>query len=205
MPGAEGLAEPLRSRWSPVVFDVEHRLQPEEVTTLLHAAQWAPSHGNLQPWRFFVAERGGPAHRVLVPHLSRGNSAWVPRASVVFVVAVKTAAEPEDEKPTDAEVNLYSAGQAAAHLSLQAHATGLWARQFQGFDKDGLGRRLGVPPSWRLVAAVAVGVRGDLGEAAERDREREQRVRRRRELPEIAYGDRWGVAWDGLAADVSGE
>src|SRR3954447_11072444 len=89
MPGAEGLAEPLRSRWSPSVFDARHELATDDVATLLHAAQWAPSHGNLQPWRYFVGERGSAAHRTLVPHLSRGNSGWVPRASVVFLAATQ--------------------------------------------------------------------------------------------------------------------
>lgn len=199
MPGAEGLAEPLRSRWSPSVFDDRHVLPDEQVVALLHAAQWAPSHGNIQPWRFVVAERGSTAHATLLPHLSRGNAGWVPRASVVFLVAVKVAAEPDEEKPTDAEVNIYGAGQAAAHLTLQAHASGLWAHQFQGFDKSALAAALGVPAEWRLLAAVAVGVRGNPEDVPERDREREQRVRRRKPLSEIAYGDRWGTPWQGIA------
>uniref|UniRef100_UPI001601DDB2 nitroreductase family protein n=1 Tax=Nocardioides pelophilus TaxID=2172019 RepID=UPI001601DDB2 len=95
MPEAASLAEPLRSRWSPSVFDAEHRLTAEEITTLLHAAQWAPSSGNLQPWRFVVCERGDAAHRAMVPHLSRGNSGWVPRASVVFLTATQVAEAPD--------------------------------------------------------------------------------------------------------------
>lgn len=54
-----------------------------------------------------------------------------------------------------------------------------------------------MPPQWRLVAAVAVGVRGDPAEVPEREREREQRVRRRKDLAEIAYGGAWGVPWRG--------
>jgi nitroreductase len=199
MPGAEGLTGPLRSRWSPSVFDATHRLTADEVATLLHAAQWAPSHGNIQPWRFFVCERGSSPHRLLLPHLSRGNSGWVPRASVVFLVTVKTAAEEDDEKPTDPAVNLYGAGQAAAHLTVQAQAMGLWTHQFQGFDKAAVAERLGVPSYSSLVAGIAVGVRGDPAEVSERDRDREQRVRRRRPLEELAYGDAWGVPWEGLS------
>lgn len=200
MPGAEALAEPLRSRWSPSIFDAEHRLATADVVTLLHAAQWAPSSGNLQPWRFVVGERGSPAHRALVPHLSRGNSGWVPRASVVFLTATQVEDapdKPDDEKPVDASINTYCLGQAAAHLSLQAHAMGLWAHQFQAFDKAAVADALGVPPYWRIVAGIAVGVRGDPAEVPERDQEREHRVRRRKDLAEIAYGDAWGVPWDG--------
>lgn len=200
MPGAEGLAEPLRSRWSPSIFDADHRLTADEITTLLHAGQWAPSHGNLQPWRFLVCERGSTAHQSLVPHLSRGNSGWVPRASVVFLNATQVADAPDkadDEKPVDATIDIYCAGQAAAHLSLQAQAMGLWAHQFKGFDKDPVAAAFGVPPHWRIVAGIAVGVRGNPAEVPERDQEREQRVRRRKPLTEIAYGDAWGVPWPG--------
>ena len=200
MPGAEGLAEPLRSRWSPSIFDTEHRLPEADIITLLHAAQWAPSHGNLQPWRFLVCERGSTAHRALVPHLSRGNSGWVPRASVVVLVATQTEEDPDrgpDDKPNDALINIYAAGQAAAHLTVQAHAMGLFTHQFKGFERDEVGAELGVPPHWRIVAGIAVGVRGDPAEVPERDQEREQRVRRRKPLAEIAYGDAWGVPWPG--------
>lgn len=201
LPGAEGLAEPLRSRWSPSVFDAAHELTDGEITTLLHAAQWAPSHGNLQPWRYFVAERGSAPHRALVPHLSRGNSGWVPRASLVLLAATQVAEDPGrslDDKPLDPDIGLYCLGQATAHLTLQAQAMGLWAHQFQGFDKEAVSDELGCPPYWRVIAGIAVGVRGDPAEVSERDQQREQRVRRRRELPEIAYGDGWGVPWSGL-------
>jgi len=200
MPGAEGLAEPLRSRWSPSIFDAEHRLPAADITTLLHAAQWAPSHGNLQPWRFVVCERGDAAHQRLVPHLTRGNSGWVPRASVVFLAATQVAEEPDrapDEKPVEPAINIYAAGQAAAHLTLQAQAMELSAHQFKGFDTDAVAAELGVPPYWRFVAGIAVGVRGNPAEVSERDQQREHRVRARKSLAEIAYGDAWGVPWTG--------
>lgn len=198
MPGADALAEPLRSRWSPSVFDPRHRLSAAEITTLLHAAQWAPSHGNLQPWRLVVCERGDAAHEVVVRHLSRGNAGWVPRASVAFLVATQVAEDPDrgpDDKPNDVMTNVYGAGQAAAHLSLQAHAMGLWAHQFKGFDRDAVADELGCPSHWRIVAGIAVGVRGDPGEVSERDQEREHRPRVRKDLTEIAYGAPWGVPW----------
>jgi nitroreductase len=206
MPGAEALAEPLRSRWSPSVFDAEHRLSVAEITNLLHAAQWAPSHGNLQLWRYLVCERGDTAHRAMVPHLTRGNSGWVPRASVVLLAATQVAEAPDRKEDgsrqarppeVDPALNIYCLGQATAHLTLQAQAMGLWTHQFQGIDKDGVSDAFGLPPYWRVVAGVAVGVRGDPAEVSERDRQREERVRARKPLTEIAYGDAWGVPWDG--------
>ncbi len=194
------IAEPLRSRWSPSVFDAAHVLSDEETTRLLEAAQWAPSAGNRQPWRYLVAPRGSAAHDVVVRHLSRGNSGWVPRASLVLVsvaVVADEGAEPADD--TDVTIPAHDVGQATAHLTLQARAMGLHTHQFAGFDHDGVAAELGVPGWARVVAAVAVGVRGNPAEVSERDAERDHRVRARRPLEQTAFGGRWGEPWEGAA------
>lgn len=190
------IAEPLQSRWSPSIFDAEHTLSSEEITRLLEAAQWAPSAGNRQPWRYLVAVRGSATHDAFVPHLSRGNSGWVPRASVVLI-SVAMLAE-EGEEPGDVTYPAHDVGQATAHLTLQARAMGLHAHQFAGFDHDAVAEALGVPPHAKVIAAVAVGVRGNPAEVSERDAEREHKERNRRPLTETAF-TRWGEAWAGLA------
>jgi nitroreductase len=202
MPGAEAgaqdaLAEPMRSRRSPSVFDDTHLLDRDQVVLLLTAARWAPSCGNAQPAHFLVAERGSPGHAVLVRHLSRGNSRWVPRASLVLVVGAQVAPDEQGEggyKPRHAD---YDTGQAAAHLTLQARAMGLEAHQFAGFDQAAVSAELGVPAHIRLLAGIAVGVRGDPADVPERDAERDRRVRRREPLSARAHGDRWGTPWPG--------
>ena len=189
------LAEPMRSRWSPSIFDDTHVLSRDELWVLLYAAQWAPSCGNAQPAAFVVAERGSPGHAVLVRHLSRGNSGWVPRASAVLVVAAQVAPDEDGEggyKPFHAG---YDTGQAAAHVSVQALAMGLQVHQFAGFDKDAVAAELGVPDHVTLMAGIAVGVPGDPAEVPEAERDREAKPRRRRPLAKTAYGERWGVPW----------
>lgn len=195
MPSAESLAEPMRSRWSPNIFDAEHELSREQIETLLHAAQWAPSYGNTQPWAFVVAERGSASHGVLSRHLSRGNSGWVPRASVVFVTATQVGPDETGNELKGAFYACYDLGQAAAHLTLQARAMGLHAHQFGGFDREAVARDLGVPAHFRVMSGIAVGVRGEPVEVPERDRDRERRERRRRPLADFAYGDSWGHPW----------
>ncbi|WP_340537812.1 nitroreductase family protein [Nocardioides sp. GXZ039] len=185
MPGAERLAEPLRSRWSPSIFDPAHDLSAEEIRTLLEAARWAPSLGNSQPWRFVVAPRGSAAHAAFVPHLSRGNSGWVPRASLVLVAGCEVV---EVKSPDYAR---YDLGQAAAHVTLQARAMGLHAHQFAGFDHEAAAVALGVPDHVRLMSGIAVGARGPADDVPERDREREQRPRERRPLAELTDPARW--------------
>ncbi len=201
------LAEPMRSRRSTRVFDDQHELAAAELDLLLRAAQWAPSWGNLQPWAMVVARRGSRAHQALVPRLSRGNSAWVPRASVVIITAAQVAYHPdvdlEDAHARGAfkgeHVACYDLGQAAAHLTLQAVAMELHAHQFAGFDTEGVAQDLGVPPWFRVLSGIAVGRYGDPAEVPERDREREQRPRVRRSLAELVHLGEWGDHWREVA------
>lgn len=194
-PTAVHLAEPLRSRWSASVYDDVHRLAQHEIETLLRAAQWAPSAGNSQPWVFFVCEPGTPVHSLLVSHLSRGNSGWVPRASVVFLTAAHVRSGEEEDAPKVSDYSVYDVGQAAAHLTLQARAMGLHAHQFAGFDHDGLAEALGVPVTHQLLTGIAVGLPGDPAEVDERTAARDHRDRVRRDLSEWAFGGAFGQAW----------
>jgi nitroreductase len=199
-PGQELLAEPMRSRRSISVFEDTHVLAPDEIRLLLTAARWAPSNGNAQPAHFVVAERGSPSHQVLTRHLTRGNSTWVPRASVVLIAGAQFAPDERGEGGYKPEYAEYDLGQAAAHLTLQACAMGLHVHQFAGFDKQAVAAELGVPAYVRLLSGIAVGVPGNPDDVSERDREREHKVRRRRPLAAMAYGDRWGKPWTGADA-----
>lgn len=194
-PGAEVLAEPMRSRWSPTIFDPDHRLRAEQIATLLEAARWAPSWGNTQPWRFLVAERETATRTLLHEHLSRGNSRWVPRASVVFLGCAQVAPDEHGEGPDDPTYALHDLGQAAAHLTLQASAMGLAAHQFAGFEREAVAAALRVPSHVRLVAGIAVGVPGDLALADDRERAKHLRERVRRPVGAFAFAGRWGESW----------
>ncbi len=170
----------------------------DEIELLLHAVQWSPSSGNSQPWSLLVLPRGSEGHQALIPHLSRGNSGWVPRASLVILAATQVAVDPAESataRPVDPTYSYYDLGQSAAHLTLQAHAMGLFAHQFSGFDREATARDLGVPEHFRIPAGIAIGVRGDPLEVAERDRDREQRPRTRKPLSKIAHRGRWGAPW----------
>lgn len=198
MPGAEMLAEPLRSRWSPSVFDLDHVITEADIEVLLGAARWAPSAGNSQPWGYVVAPRGSEVHVRFVPHLSRGNSGWVPRASLVLVAGTQIAADPEGNGPKSADYARHDLGQASAHITLQARAMGLHAHQFAGFDHGAAAAALGVPDHVELMTGIAIGVHlvaDPHDDVSPADREREERVRVRKPLGEIAFGSRWGEAW----------
>lgn len=152
----------LHERWSPRGFDTAHRLSPEQLTTLLEAARWAPSASNTQPWRFAVTERGTAAHTAVLDALAPGNQVWAPAASVLIIVAAEKTAPDGTERPWA----VYDTGQAVAHLSVQAQHDGLAVHQLGGFDADRIAGLLGTPGLTPLVV-LAVGRRDEFAVLAE--------------------------------------
>jgi hypothetical protein len=57
-----------------------------------------------------------------------------------------------------------------------------------------------VPAYYKVMSGIAVGVPGRVEDVPPDERDRLDRVRRRRPLSTIAHGDRWGVAWRGAVA-----
>jgi hypothetical protein len=55
------------------------------------------------------------------------------------------------------EFALYDLGQAVAHMTLQAQALGLYARQFRAFDRAGLAVEFAVPSHWEVTTMTAFG------------------------------------------------
>ncbi len=195
MPGAENLTDALRDRWSTAAFDVSHTLTHQQLDLLLRAAQWAPSGSNVQPWSFIVLARGTAGHQTLVDGLSRGNSGWVPRASAVILTAAQVGEDEEGNGPKWPHLAYHDLGVATAQLIVKAHAMGLSTHPFAGFDSKGVGKALGVPEWYQVIAGGAVGVHGDRSEVSPEDQERDLKERTRKPLSEIAYDDKWGNPW----------
>jgi nitroreductase len=189
-----GLTPLLDRRWSSRVFDPAHELTDGDLTALLHAARWAPSAGNSQPWAFLVGRRDDPTHRAFVELLSRGNAFWAPRASALLITLHRTASEPGSEF-LYSEYAQYDLGQAAAHLTVQAQSMGLAVHQFAGFDHDRVATVFGVPDHWRVTTAIAVGRPAPVGSIEGLEPSlaiRERQVRRRNPLSDFVFDGRFG-------------
>ena len=168
----------LAGRWSPRGFDPAHVLTPADLELLLEAARWAPSSGNGQPTRWVVARRGSPLHGRLVEALSGGNRNWAPRASALLFALIPAGPFPAGERPHGWD--RHDAGQAAAHLSVQAVALGLQAHQMAGFDAAAVRAAAGLGPDLEPVVVVAVGA---LGGPALPDGLAQREARKRTRLP----------------------
>jgi nitroreductase len=185
------LAPVLQGRWSPRAFDASHELTTDDLHLMLEAARWAPSAGNTQPWSFIVGRRGDATFDAFFEHLSRGNKAWAGNASALLVALHQNAAGPDHDLPWNTYA-AYDLGQAAAHLSVQAHSIGLHAHQFAGFDHDATAATFAVPEHWTVKTGIAIGLLGDPDVLDESTREKELRPRTRREITDFAFSGAWG-------------
>ncbi|EPD84536.1 MULTISPECIES: nitroreductase family protein [unclassified Microbacterium] len=167
----------LAERWSTRIFDPATPIDEQALASALEAARWAPSANNSQPWRFVVARRGSAAHAQIVDALMGFNQSWAADAAALVVFASAAAL---DGKPLPWAA--YDTGQAAAHFTVQAHASGLHTHQMGGFDRDAIAQAFGFGDDLVAVTVMAVGALGDIEAAPEALRERELAPRVRRPI-----------------------
>ncbi len=155
--GPDELHPALAGRFSPQAFDARSTISERQVDVLLDAARLAPSAGNSQPWSFIVARRDDSVHRRLTPLLAPSSARWATDASllVVNVSHARVADTPDWEY---SEFSQYDLGQAVAHMTLQAQALGLSARQFRAFDRDAIASEFDVPAHMDVTSMSAFGV-----------------------------------------------
>ncbi|MHB8627879.1 MAG: nitroreductase family protein [Aggregatilineales bacterium] len=176
----------LKHRWSPRAFASEP-VEPEKLWSLFEAARWAPSGGNSQPWTFIVAQRGEPIHAKFVEAMTGRNAAWAKDAPVLVLTVAKVQRQPGVPNP----YAFYDLGQAAAHLSVQAHALGLHVHQMAGFDGGKLRQEVGLPEGYDPATIIAIGYQGDLNVLPDDLRERELQPRTRKPLAEFVFDGQW--------------
>ena len=161
-------------RWSPRAFAGEAILE-RELLTLLEAARWAPSSYNSQPWRFLYARRDTEPWPRFLGLLNEYNQSWARNAAALVILVSKTMMLP---RGADKEVPSYThsldAGAAWANLALQATRSGWAAHGMAGFDVSRTAAELGVPPDYRVEAAIAIGRPGDKSLLPESLRAREE-------------------------------
>lgn len=171
----------LATRWSPRSFDPDAVLDVEEAARLLHAARWAPSASNSQPWRFLLAPRGTAQHAALLGTLLGFNQAWAGDASALLLIAARTVGE--DGQPV--RYAAYDAGQSAALLTAQAESDGLSVHQMGGFDADAVRAAFDLPADITPLVVAAIGRRAHADRLPEALAARETAPRSRHDLADL--------------------
>lgn len=144
-------------RWSPRAFLAE-ALTAEQVGALLEASRWAPSAFNEQPWRIVWATESAGLE-FLKGFLMDANRVWADKVPFLAFFVAKTRFS-KNGKPNPTA--LFDCGAAWMSMALQARALGLYAHGMSGIQGEKLREALGLDAEgWQVVAAVAVGKRGD--------------------------------------------
>ncbi|MGM7678635.1 nitroreductase family protein [Microbacterium sp. A94] len=170
----------LAQRWSPRAFEMATPIDENKLVAALEAARWSPSASNTQPWRFIVARRGTDLHVKIDEALMGFNREWAGTAQVL-IVALSEDADAEGNPRPWAQ---YDLGQAVAHLSVQAHADGLYVHQMGGVDRESLRALPGVEDRFTPTSVIALGALGDPSTLSEKLQQRESTPRVRRSLAE---------------------
>lgn len=170
----------LAARWSPRAFDPSSPIDEDKLAAALEAARWAPSASNTQPWRFIVARRGTDLHAAIEGALMGFNREWAGSAQVLIAAFAEQADADGNPRPWAQ----YDLGQAVAHLSVQAHADGLFVHQMGGIERDALQALPGVEDRFAPVSVIALGELGDATALSEKLQQREAAPRVRRPLAE---------------------
>jgi nitroreductase len=180
--------ELIRKRWSPRSFS-DREVSTEDLKAIFEAARWAASSYNEQPWRFLVARKSdGAAYEKILNLLAPANQAWAKTAPVLIIMAAKRTFS-HNGSPN--RFGLHDAGQALAHLFLQATALGLHAHGMAGFDADRARKELEIPDDYDVGAAVALGYLAPPDQLPEKYRQSEMSKRQRKPLKEIVFGANW--------------
>jgi len=172
----------IRERWSPRHYKIGN-ISDTELNTMLEAASWSFSSGNLQPWYYLYAHRDTPGFIKILDCLTPSNQAWARNAAVLMVGLAKKERDPG--KP-----NLkakHDLGAANMLLILQARSMNIFGHPMGGYDSDKIIETLDVDPSvYEPVACIALGYRGDPDLLEDPAREKEMAVRTRKDIGEIS-------------------
>lgn len=155
-------------RWSPRAMSGAP-VAREDLLRLLEAARWAPSGGNLQPWRFAFALAGTPDFARFHEALLEGNRVWCVRAGALLVLG--SLRERADGKPNRSHA--LDAGAAWMALALQGTLQGLAVHAMGGFDEPRARAAAAAPPGLDIHCMIAVGHPGDVAELPDKLRSRE--------------------------------
>lgn len=187
-PAAEKILPVVLHRWSPRSF-ADRDVSAADLKIIFEAARWTASSYNEQPWRFLVGTRNSETYQKIFASLGEFNQQWARSAPVLILGAAST------KFAHNGAVNgvaLYDLGAAAATLSYQATALGLFTHQMAGYDRQVARDLFQIPEDFVLGAVIALGYQGEPDAlASEQMLQQETSPRQRKPLSEFVLS-----AWD---------
>lgn len=155
-------------RWSPRGFS-EKEVDEETLFSLFEAARWAPSAGNLQPWRFIIA-RTKEDREKFYQFIADANVEWCRKAPVLVAIVSKKI---RNEKGAPNATHAFDTGAAWGFLALEAVRKGLITHGMGGIDREKAKEVLNIPKEFDVQAIIAIGYFDPDAELSEDNRKRE--------------------------------
>jgi nitroreductase len=175
--------ELLKERWSPRSFDPTAVISDEQMNTLLEAASWSFSGGNMQPWFYLYSHRGSGGFAKILDCLNAGNQTWAKNASVLVMTLARKERDPGKPNPW----SKHDLGAANMSLVLQALSLSIHCHPMGGYDQSRMAASLGIDTNvFDLVACIAIGYMASPDLLDQELREKELAPRKRKPISEIS-------------------
>ena len=181
----------IRRRFSPRAFSARP-VAPQTLRSLLEAARWSPSSFNEQPWSFLVATHAEPDEFArMLSCLLEKNQLWA-KHTPVLMLSVASRTFGHNGKPNRHAA--HDVGAAAAWLTVQATALGLFVHQMAGIDPEKARQIYGVPETHDVMTGLALGYRADPETLPEDFRAKEKVRSTRKRQSEFVFTGQFGHA-----------
>lgn len=172
----------IRERYSTVTFSSKE-IEESKLAMLIEAARWAPSAFNEQPWRFIVGIKGkDETYDKILDCLVDANKHWAQYAPVLMISLAEDKSSVTGKQNRFAQ---YDTGMAVGNLLAQATSMGLYVHQMGGYSVNKAKEVFNVSDDYQLMAAMAIGYKGELGLFPDDLKEREQKKRYRRPIDDF--------------------
>ncbi|QAA80574.1 nitroreductase [Aequorivita sp. H23M31] len=179
------ILESIQNRWSPRVF-AEKPISERQVKTLLEAGRWAPSSGNMQPWRIIWGIKGTEMFDRIFECLDDYNRSWAGNAQVLWLNAFKKTMNNKDKENFHA---LHDLGLFMGNVISQANSMGIAVHQMAGVRFKDAQKEFHVPEDYHVATAVAFGYFGGDEEVLPGDLKKQEitELRKRISQDEFAF------------------
>lgn len=147
------------TRRSTRAFDLEKKIDHDELMSCFEAARWAPSSYNSQPWRYVYAEKGSLAYNNMVESMVEFNKQWASHAQYLILICSRTKMRHNDAY---ARTHSLDAGSSYIQFILEAHQRGIACHPMDGFSHEKIRAFFNIPEIYQIEALVACGKPGDI-------------------------------------------
>jgi nitroreductase len=178
--------ELIQRRRSGRAYDAAREVTQADLDVLLEAARWAPSGGNVQPWRYVIGRTGDATWDKLFALLAEGNRAWAQHAPVLILSVFEAVRTTADGRKAPNRTAMHDLGMANISLVYEAVNRGLMARMMGGFNRDAALALINAEANgFDVGPVIALGYERDADHLSEELQQRERQPRTRKPASEL--------------------